>query len=242
MNNTIIKKKNNLIMEVVNKKQSHKANAIKKEDCINALIQRFVDNNMINYACLFTVGINTGSRISDILKYRVCDIIKDTGEIEDNIIMIEQKTKKERQVFFNEACKMAFKILIKEKQYVDDWLFVSNGNKKTYINTVDGRRIQKPLTRQSVWGNFIKYTEDMEGHYSTHAMRKTFAYFFCQTDTRDKYVDGRNITALTTALNHSNPNITMRYMDIQDVELENIYNSLNLGLEVLEKYCEENNI
>lgn len=242
MNNTIIKKKNNLIMKVVDKKRKHSADAMQTEEMVNVLTQRFLDKGKIHYACLFIIGINTGSRISDILKYRMCDILKDNGEIEEEIIMIEQKTGKERTIYYNEACKLAFKIILKDKKYLDEWLFVSRGNRKKYINTLDGRQIQLPLTRQSVWEYFKSFTKDMDGNFSTHTMRQTFSYFFVQTDAHDKYVDGRNVTALTLALRHSSPNVTMRYMKIRDVELKNIYKGLNLGLEVLEKYCEENNI
>ena len=62
--------------------------------------------------------------------------------------------------------------------------------------------------------------------------------FFCQIDAGHVYIDGRNVSALTQALNHSDSKTTMTYMDIQEIELSSMYNSLNLGYEVLEKYME----
>ena len=54
MDNTIIKKNTeNLILETVNKKTSHKANAVKTREAINEIIQDFIDKNKIEYACLF---------------------------------------------------------------------------------------------------------------------------------------------------------------------------------------------
>ena len=244
MDNTIIKKNTeNLILETVNKKTSHKANAVKTREAINEIIQDFIDKNKIEYACLFVVGINTGSRISDLVKYRVCDVLKEDrtieDEFEDELTMVEQKTKKHRTVYFNKAAKLAFKIMLKEKTYPDEWIFTAKGsNRKSYITTLDGRKLQKPITRQSAWNNLMWITENMEGHYSTHAMRKTFANFFCQVDAGHTYIDGRNVSALTQALNHSDSKTTMTYMDIQEIELSSMYNSLNLGYEVLEKYLE----
>ena len=240
MNNVIVKKKpDNLILEVVNKKACHKANAVKTEEAVNEIIQNFIDKGKIEYACLFVVGINTGSRISDLVKYRVCDVVKEDGSLEDEVTMIEQKTKKHRTVYFNKACKLAFQIMLKGGKYPDEWIFTSHGNRKSYVTTIDGRKIQKPVTRQSAWNNLMWITENMEGHYSTHAMRKTFANFFCQTDAGHIYVDGRNVAALTQALNHSSSKTTLTYMDIQETELSSIYNSLNLGYKVLKDYADK---
>ena len=241
MQNIIVKKKaeNSLILETVSKKASHKANAIKTKEAVDEIINDFIDSNKLVYACLFVVGINTGSRISDLIKYRVCDVLDESGEIEDEITMVEQKTKKHRTVYFNKAAKLAFKIMLSEKKYPDEWIFTHNENKKAYITTLDGRKLQKPITRQSAWNNIMNITKDMDGHYSTHAMRKTFANFFCLLETGHTYVDGRNVAALTKALNHSDSKVTMTYMDIQAIELANMYNSLNLGYEVLKEYIDK---
>lgn len=240
MNNIIIKKKESLILETVNKKTSHKANAVKTKEAINEIITEFINADKIEYACLFVVGINTGSRISDLRTYRVCNILNNDLEIIDELTMKEQKTGKLRTIYFNNASKKAFEIMLKYKTYPDEWIFTANGsNRKAYVTTIDGRKLQKPITRQSAWNNLMWITEHMEGHYSTHAMRKTFANFFCQVDAGHTYIDGRNVTALTQALNHSSSKTTMTYMDIQEMELESMYNSLNLGYEVLKDYADK---
>lgn len=239
MNNIKLVKKECLILQTIDKKTSHKANAVKTKDSVNEIIKAFLNADKIEYACLFVVGINTGSRISDLVKYRVCDILDIEGNIVDEITMKEQKTGKIRTVYFNKATKKAFEIMLQSKEYQDEWIFTANGsNRKAYITTLDGRRLQKPITRQSAWNNLMKITENMDGHYSTHAMRKTFANFFCQANANDVFVDGRCVTALTQALNHSSSKTTLTYMDIQEMELEAIYMGMNLGYEVLCEYSD----
>ena len=53
---------------------------------------------------------------------------------------------------------------------------------------------------------------DMESGIGTHTMRKTFGYWF--------YKQTKDVAKLQNLLNHSHPDITLRYIGITEEEIE----------------------
>ena len=151
---------------------------------------------------LFTMGINNGLRISDLLKLKVGDV-KDIKPGQ-TLKVKETKTGKMNILMIN---KSVHKVLI---QYLDevkpsdgDYLFQSrNGN-------------NKPLTRETVHRMIKEWTKSMKGNYGTHTLRKTFGYI-----QRTKY--GVSFEVLCKRYGHSSPAITMRYLGIDDKEVAGI--------------------
>jgi integrase len=62
-------------------------------------------SNLRDY-CLFTLGINSGLRVSDLLKLKVVDVIN-RGIIKERIYIREMKTKKVKDFPISEAAKKA---------------------------------------------------------------------------------------------------------------------------------------
>ncbi|MBA7623772.1 hypothetical protein ES703_31171 [subsurface metagenome] len=56
---------------------------------------------------LFTLGINTGLRISDILRLKVEDVKDQAGEIKEYLDLNEKKTKKQRLIYINSEVRNA---------------------------------------------------------------------------------------------------------------------------------------
>ena len=54
---------------------------------------------------------------------------------------------------------------------------------------------------------------DINEGIGTHTMRKTFGYWY--------YKETRDIASLQMILNHSHPEITLKYIGITDEEIEN---------------------
>jgi len=74
-----------------------------------------------------------------------------------------------------------------------------------------------PLTVSSV-NNLVKTwcrAVNLQGNYGAHTLRKTFGYV-----QRTKYGVGFEVVA--KRFNHSNPRITMRYLGINDAEVNGI--------------------
>jgi len=148
---------------------------------------------------LFTVGINSSLRISDILSLRVADV---TGEY---IEMVEQKTGKSKRIKINSAMKFAIKSLIPEDSAPSDWLFPS-------------RKGNKPISRVQAW-RILNDAVDRAGirgiRFGTHSLRKTFAYH--------AYKTGVELPLLMRVLNHSSEKETLRYIGIESEQIDEVY-------------------
>jgi len=153
---------------------------------------------------LFTMGINNGLRCGDLLKLRV----KDVKHLRhgDSITIKEGKTGKNNILMINKAVHKALKGYLETVKPDDEqYLFKSKkgGN--------------RPLTVQAVNALIKKWcrTINLHGNYGAHTLRKTFGYL-----QRTQYSVGFEV--LAKRFNHSSPAITMRYLGIQDKEVNGI--------------------
>jgi len=153
---------------------------------------------------LFTIGVNNGLRVGDLLRLRVKDVRNlKPGQY---ITVKESKTKKHNILMLNKAVhKALMNYMEKLKPNDDDFLFAS-------------RKTQKPLTVQSVNALVKKWTRTInldQGNYGAHSLRKTFGYI-----QRTKF--GTGFEVLAKRFNHSSPSVTMRYLGITDKEVNGI--------------------
>jgi len=152
---------------------------------------------------LFTMGINNGLRAGDLLKLKVRDVnyLKEG----DKIIIKENKTRKQNILMVNKTVYKSLKNFLQKINPDDeDYLFES-------------RKGKRPLSVSSLNGLIKKWTRsiNLKGNYGSHSLRKTFGYI-----QRMKYNVGFEI--LTKRFNHSSPSVTMRYLGIQDKEVNGI--------------------
>jgi integrase len=143
---------------------------------------------------LFLIGINTGLRVSDLLKLKVGDVRR-----KKKIVIQEGKTKKPRTINLTNIYD-EIKEYIKDKKD-DEWLFPS-------------RKGDKPITPTQAYRQLNKAAEmvDITEGIGTHTMRKTFGYWF--------YKQTKDVATLQKILNHSHPEITLRYIGITEEEIE----------------------
>ena len=157
-----------------------------------------------NYKLGFLVvfGINTGLRISDILKLKVEDLSN------DSISLVESKTNKKRIIKLNDNVKTAFNILKDRNPNIEGFVFTSNQStvfSKQYVN----RKLKELFGSKSL-------------AVSTHSLRKTFGR---QVWSNNNETD-KALLYLSELFNHSSPAITKRYLGIRQEELDDIYMSL----------------
>jgi len=155
---------------------------------------------------LFVMGINNGLRISELLKIKVGDV-RDLNAGE-TLKVIEQKTKKENVLMINKTIHEVLHQYLKSKPMEDDHYLFQSRNKDA-----DGN--PKPLARESVSKMVKVWTAGLRGNYSTHSLRKTWGYF-----QRTKF--GVSFEVICKRFGHSNPAITMRYLGIEDREVNDI--------------------
>lgn len=147
---------------------------------------------------LFTVGINTALRISDILSLRVRDIT------DSHIEISEKKTSKKKRIKINASIRKAFRELVPADAKPNDWLFPS-------------RKGNAPIGRSQAWRilNDASKIAGVDIAFGTHSLRKTFAYH--------AYKSGVELPLLMRVLNHASQRETLRYIGIEDEEIDEVY-------------------
>ncbi len=152
---------------------------------------------------LFVMGTNNGLRTGDLLKLKVGNV--KGMKVGDTLIINEGKTGKRNILVMNKSIHKSLQIYLEAlKPMDDDYLFAS-------------RKRGGAITVQCV-NNMVKQwtrTINLKGNYGAHSLRKTWGYV-----QRTTYGVGFEI--LCKRFNHSSPAITMRYLGIEDKEVQNI--------------------
>lgn len=184
------------------------------------------DHKDRKYVLAFIVGVNVGLRANELLSLRMNQVFDEYGMVRCNldptvtsdvIYVYQGKTDKNRPIFLNRACKRALEWYFPDRGshlHSDDFLFPSR----------EGGSIQVGTFRK-----VIKEAADACGireNIGTHTCRKTFAYNVWQ-QTPDVRTD---ITVLQALLGHSSPQITMRYLGLDEVEFKKVYYKLKLDV------------
>lgn len=158
---------------------------------------------------LFVLGINSGLRISDILKLKDHDVLDEKGKVKDRIIIREQKTGKSRNFPIGKTTAKAISEYYSSHIPTGEFIFES-------------RKGHGPISRQQAYRilNNAARLVGIKDKIGTHSLRKTFAY--------TAYMRGVDITRIQKLLNHSAPSVTLAYIGITQDELDNVYLDLNL--------------
>ncbi len=152
---------------------------------------------------LFTLGINTNLRASDLLNLRADQVrnLKPMDEIE----IRERKTGKLRRITLNKACVEAMKGLLASEPYQDeDFLFRSQRGAVLTVPSVN--RLLKS------WCKAI----NLKGNYGSHTLRKTWGY-------HQRVTFGVGLPELMVCFNHSTQRQTLDYLCVQPGEIRNVY-------------------
>jgi len=184
---------------------------IREEKKIRAMKAVLKDKSIRNYL-LFTLGINTGLRISDILKIKISDVIDEKNEIKESIYIREKKTGKEKIFAINKTAKVAI------KEYLDNL----KGYDLTWYLFKSKKGVNAAISRMQAYDilNDAAKMIGIKDKIGCHTLRKTFGYH--------SRMRGVSIEKLQKIFNHSAPSITMRYIGITQDELDEVYLDLNL--------------
>ncbi|EGJ5776147.1 TPA: site-specific integrase [Listeria monocytogenes] len=170
---------------------------------------------------LFSIGINTAYRISDLLSLKLSDVLeiyRQKVRVKSRLKMTEQKTEKNNSVILTKKLqKDIWDFVVKEhakaidQQDLDHYLFMSRKKNAG----------ERPLTRQQGW-YIISEAGKKAGleNLGTHSMRKTFGYHL--------YKNGVGLELIQVLLNHSSPRITLRYIGIEQEDKDQAVSSLGL--------------
>lgn len=150
----------------------------------------------------FTIGTNCGLRISDLLRLNVGDVRGKT-----HIQIIEKKTGKFKKIPINSKLKPMFEEYTKGKTS-DAPLFV----------TIFGNRLER-VAAYYIVRNACK-AAGLEEKVGTHTLRKTFGYHH--------YKKNKDVALLQKIFNHSSPQITLRYIGLDQDQIDQSYENFVL--------------
>lgn len=136
---------------------------------------------------------NLGLRVSDILRLRLCDIVRD-GE-RYRLEIVEQKTGKRR----------VFTVPLVIQQYIENYCLRGGIGKTELMFPITERAIQKQL---AIVCDYLGF----EG-ISTHSFRKWYA-------TEIYKANGYDIALVQRLLQHSSAATTQRYIGIEPQRIE----------------------
>ena len=163
------------------------------------------ENKPRNYA-LIVFGLNSALRISDILKLKWKDVCNSTGYLE-HIIVTEKKTGKKNVLALNRATKEALDYYRKTIETIDSEHYIFSSQKAK----------DEPITRSQAFRIIQKAAQKcgMKEPVSCHSLRKTFGYY--------AWKNGTPPALLMSIYNHSSYEITKRYLGIEQLDKDEVY-------------------
>lgn len=154
---------------------------------------------------LFTLGINTNLRASDLIRITVGHIrhLK-AGE---HFSIREQKTGKEKAVTINKTVYDAIQSLLATMPNAQD-------HEPLFQSRKGGEALTVPYLNRLVksWCEHFR----IPGNYGSHTLRKTFGY-------QHRVLHGTSIPVLMEMFNHSTQKQTLTYLCIQPEEIKDAY-------------------
>ncbi|HEY5562733.1 MAG TPA: tyrosine-type recombinase/integrase [Clostridiaceae bacterium] len=168
----------------------------------------FKSKSLRNWA-LFTLGINSALRISDLLALSVDDVMDSNGNIRERIKVKEIKTRKGKSFPFTAKVKESLDIYIKT-EHPTKALFPSRQSGEAHMSRVQFHRAIKEAAE------YVGIKENV----GSHSMRKSWAY--------NAYMKGVKLAQIMDALNHSSESMTLRYLGITQDILDEVYMEMDL--------------
>ncbi|MBM7573633.1 tyrosine-type recombinase/integrase [Aquibacillus albus] len=183
---------------------------IRSKKDINAIKRALSGRNRL----LWTFGINSGLRISDILALTVEDIIDESGKPRQAVTLKEKKTRKTKTFHLNKSIQTELKRAIKagdlDASNRESYIFASRKGNEA-ISRVQAYRILNAAAEKSGLAG-VKI--------GTHSMRKTFGYH--------AYTAGVPLERLQRIFNHSSQAVTLDYIGITQQDIDDVYKALSL--------------
>lgn len=174
----------------------NRVDAVKSKSSFNR-VSKYFKSMSLTIFCIWLIGTYVGLRISDILSLNVSDVKNKL------IITIkEKKTKKVKQFILNKKIRKFIKKLVKGRNDLEP-LFLGVRGKR-----LNRRQFYRVLKQAS---EVLK----LQIKIGTHTMRKTFGYFH--------YKQYKDVAILQKIFNHSSPSITLRYIGIEQDEINYSY-------------------
>ena len=181
---------------------------IKSKKDIEA-VEKYLEKHSKRNHLIFVFGINTGLRVSDILNLNIEDVKGKT-----HVEIKEKKTGKYKRFPLNKKLQELIKNYLETER---KQVYATGDIEPLFVGKKHCR-----LDRSQVY-RFLNKACEIVGlsiNAGTHTMRKTFGYHH--------YKQFNDVALLQKILNHSSPAITLRYIGIEQDEIDLSYNNFEL--------------
>lgn len=160
---------------------------------------------------VFHIGVNTAFRAEDLLQLRVKDLITGYIHIKENKTGKLQRFPIQKHLY-KDICDYIEKYNLTN----NDYMFQGQTKKHTYDGTE--RDIIKAITKQYYLRVMKKLAKGVGIRFplGIHSLRKTFGYHY--------YKKHKHLITLAKMLNHSDYNVTLRYIMWDTDEIEKVRN------------------
>ena len=189
---------------------------IKSKKKIQAMIRFLRDKGNKRDPLLFLFGINTGLRIQDILNLKVRNLFDEDGELKEYLDLFEGKTMKRntrrlKQIKLNSVIRPELYNYVKYYELEpNDWIFFSLRTPSIPLDRINAYLMLKSAAKAVGIRKF-----------GTHSMRKTLAYNIYNKD--------KDIALVMRMLNHQNPQHTLRYIGVEQQNIDEAYETYAIG-------------
>lgn len=196
------------------------AEPIRDKKQIKHLAEYYLKRGQVRNYALIVLGVHTALRISDLLRLRWEDVYDfDAQQFRAHVYVVEKKTGKSKQIALNKQAVSALQKLLNQQKTVwgnnldagaSEFLFCSNRKNRKAISRVQAYRIIRAAA------NVL----NLKGHITCHSLRKTFGYH--------AWKSGASAVLLMDIYNHTNYEVTRRYLGIAQDDRDKLYHGLSL--------------
>ena len=165
---------------------------------------------------LFTMGINSALRISDLLRLRIGHFLDDQRDYKQRFWIHEQKRNKRHEVVINQSIRKSL------EEYLAAYPDIADTPENFVFFNTKMNTYSEPIKRGQAWKLIVANCAavGLRGNYGTHSLRKTWGYH--------ARMQGVDLALIMHKLNHESIAYTKRYLGITDDELEAVAQRLNL--------------
>ena len=181
-------------------------------DDFKSLISKLERDKEYKFCLLFSIGVFTGLRISDLLQLKF-------SQFEDAEILTiqEQKTKKVRKIKINPDLKVIVERVRLKMGVVDLGTLI-------FVNKYGTKPIDKSYVNVKLKEILKQYNIHVDGNASSHLFRKTLGNRVLRLNN----YSNESVILLMDLFSHSSPSVTKRYLGIREKEIYDVYDSIRL--------------
>jgi len=214
--------------KVSNKQRGTKSvkTAIENFEDMKKIQDYFIEHKKWNFYLLFTLNINTGRRISDLLETKWSNFfykngnmkkfwdVKRIDEKRNERVRGERKTRKSKELYINVAIQKAFSIFLENEKSIDFNYDYEEHIFKQLHGTHRGKVISQERYRQVL----IEASECLDYEIRSHSMRRGMGKIMLELHPDDNKAK----SVLMELYNHSSEKMTNKYIG-ETAKLEKEY-------------------